>query len=224
MEELTEQIAGEIGPKWVQLLFRLRLDYRERYKLCAKHKDVEKNEQEANCTRDTIRLWQNGLGSDVPEMEVMTQLLAAFKTVKGFDERAGELAKSRGISLTVPQPPTTSSHEPTASTSAEGHPLKHSPSQLAHHTTVDTGSTLPAFSPDTPSPSSTVEAHTDANTEEGGSDAELSNLLPSHRPSAITAAMQQEQQVPKFGSRSSEYVYVPIHPVFSFLEVQRPHS
>ena len=32
-------------------------------------------------------------------MEVMTQLLAAFKTVKGFDERAEELAKSCGESL-----------------------------------------------------------------------------------------------------------------------------
>ena len=55
MEELTEQIAAEIGPKWVQLLSRLQLDYRERYRLCAKHKDVDKTLQEANCTRDTIR-------------------------------------------------------------------------------------------------------------------------------------------------------------------------
>ena len=55
MEDLTEQIAAEIGPKWVQLLSRLQLDYRERYKLCAKHKDAAKPLLEANCTRDTIR-------------------------------------------------------------------------------------------------------------------------------------------------------------------------
>ena len=41
------------------------------------------------------RLWQKGIG-DVSEREAMTQLLVALKTVKGFDERARELAQSSG--------------------------------------------------------------------------------------------------------------------------------
>ena len=55
MEDLTERIAGEVGPKWVQLLSRLQVDYRLRYQLCVKYKDADKTAQEANCTRDTIR-------------------------------------------------------------------------------------------------------------------------------------------------------------------------
>ena len=55
MDELTEQIASEIGPKWVQLLSRLQLGHRERYRFCVQHKDEPKPILEANCTRDTIR-------------------------------------------------------------------------------------------------------------------------------------------------------------------------
>ena len=82
-----------------------------------------------DCVLLLSRLWQKGVG-DIPESEVVTQLLAAFRTVKGFEERARELAESRGegspmtthynvvlvtflagISLDLPQPPTTSSQE-----------------------------------------------------------------------------------------------------------------
>ena len=53
MESLTEQIAGEIGKKWVQLFTRLGLGdkARERYRIVVEHKDDPKL-----CTRDTIRL------------------------------------------------------------------------------------------------------------------------------------------------------------------------
>ena len=55
MDDLTEQIASEIGPKWVQLLSKLQLGYRDRYRLCVQYKDEPKPVQEAKCTRDTIR-------------------------------------------------------------------------------------------------------------------------------------------------------------------------
>lgn len=42
------------------------------------------------------RLWQKGLSSDLPETEMMTQLLAAFKTIKGFEDRAKQLAEDCG--------------------------------------------------------------------------------------------------------------------------------
>ena len=53
MESLTEQIAGEIGKKWVQLFTRLGLGdrARDRYQIVVEHKDDPKL-----CTRDTIRL------------------------------------------------------------------------------------------------------------------------------------------------------------------------
>ena len=56
MDGLSKQIASEIGPKWVQLLSKLQLGYRDRYRFCVQHKDEPKPLQEANCTRDTIRL------------------------------------------------------------------------------------------------------------------------------------------------------------------------
>ena len=55
MEELTEQIAAEIGPKWVQLLAKLGLDYRCRFRFVGEHKNDPKPVQETKCTRDTIR-------------------------------------------------------------------------------------------------------------------------------------------------------------------------
>ena len=58
MEQLTEEISSEIGPKWVQLFSRLKVNYQERYRLCAQYKvekDRPKHEQEINCARDTIR-------------------------------------------------------------------------------------------------------------------------------------------------------------------------
>lgn len=55
MEELTEQIAAEIGPKWVQLLAKLGLDYRCRFRFVGEHKNDPKTLQETKCTRDTIR-------------------------------------------------------------------------------------------------------------------------------------------------------------------------
>ena len=42
------------------------------------------------------RLWHKGLNSDLPEKEMMTQLLAAFKIVKGFEDRAKQLAEDYG--------------------------------------------------------------------------------------------------------------------------------
>ena len=42
-----------------------------------------------------FRLWQKGL-SDLPQRDVMTKLLMTFKTVKGFEERAKQLADSYG--------------------------------------------------------------------------------------------------------------------------------
>lgn len=42
-----------------------------------------------------FRLWQKSLG-DLSEKEVMTQLLIVLRKVKGFEERARELAESYG--------------------------------------------------------------------------------------------------------------------------------
>ena len=51
MENLTEQIASEIGKKWVLLLTRLGLGHRARFQIAAEHKDDSKL-----CARDAIRL------------------------------------------------------------------------------------------------------------------------------------------------------------------------
>ena len=75
---------------------------------------VEHKDDPKLCTRDTIRLtyydsanlvlysliitywyrlWQEGLSTDLSEREMMTQLLAAFRKVKGYEERAKQMAK-----------------------------------------------------------------------------------------------------------------------------------
>ena len=121
MEALTEQLASELGAKWVQLYSRLGLGPRDRYRFITDHKDEPKDEKERNCASDTIRCscghcfvldlaftvtlfllrrWREGV-SELPEREAMTQLLSAFRKVMGFKERAEQLAESLGeLSLT----------------------------------------------------------------------------------------------------------------------------
>ena len=118
MEALTEQLASELGAKWVQLYSRLGLGPRDRYRFITDHKDEPKDEKERNCASDTIRCccgyrcvldfnstftvalfllrrWREGV-SELPEREAMTQLLSAFRKVMGFRERAEQLAESLG--------------------------------------------------------------------------------------------------------------------------------
>ena len=46
------------------------------------------------------RLWQKNVG-EIPEQEVMTELLTALRKVKGFEERAKELSESYGELVSV---------------------------------------------------------------------------------------------------------------------------
>ena len=55
MENLTEQISAELGPKWVQLYSRLGLGPSDRYRFITAHKDEPKPAREMKCARDTIR-------------------------------------------------------------------------------------------------------------------------------------------------------------------------
>ena len=57
MENLTEQIAADLGSKWVQLFSRLGLGHRarDRYRIVVEHKDDPKPVKEMKCAQDTIR-------------------------------------------------------------------------------------------------------------------------------------------------------------------------
>ena len=55
MENLAEQIAAELGKKWVQLYSRLGLGARDRYRFITEHKDEPSPAKEMKCGRDTIR-------------------------------------------------------------------------------------------------------------------------------------------------------------------------
>ena len=55
MENLAEQIAAELGNKWVQLNSRLELGARDRYRFVTEHKDEPSPAKEVKCARDTIR-------------------------------------------------------------------------------------------------------------------------------------------------------------------------
>ncbi|CAI8010036.1 hypothetical protein GBAR_LOCUS6666 [Geodia barretti] len=157
------------------------------------------------------RLWREGLG-DVAEKEAMTQLLAALRKVMGYDERAQELAQSHGISLHLPQPPSTSSREvvTTANTfTANGattiggdQPSQTRPpttsSPLTRHT--DTPSTpLIVSSPLTCRHSSTVTEAPSSTVDGGGNSSSSISTLPLDNTAPFT---QREQQVPKFRSQS----------------------
>jgi hypothetical protein len=181
MEDLTEQIASELGPKWVQLFSRLQLGHRDRYRICAEHKNDPKPVMEVKCARETIKLWQKGL-SDLPERDVMTKLLMTFKTVKGFEERAKQLADSYEITLVQPQvqslPPTASELDsistgtPHTNTTSTDHPVTES---------------TPHASPPVSVTERTPHSSVIDSTSEGGSDVESSHSSPAlHRPTHTT--------------------------------------
>ena len=153
-----------------------------------KTSSVNVSQMDCHC----FRLWHKGL-SDLPERDVMTQLLKTFKTVKGFEERARQLADSYGtyfsrygsrewnnisntVGITLDRPPAPPTSE--SDNISTGTPHTNTTS-TDHSVTESTPHTSPPVSVTERTPHSSV---IDSNSE-GGSDVESSHSLPAlHRP------------------------------------------
>ena len=90
MESVTEKIALEVGPKWIQLHSRLGLGPRDRWRIDSEHagKPIETKLQ--NCARDSIQLWKKTV-QHLDEIEAIRELQIALNKVPGCAHLAEEL-------------------------------------------------------------------------------------------------------------------------------------
>ena len=95
MEAVTEKIAREVGPKWIQLYSRLGLGPRDRWRIDSEHADKPIETKLQNCARDCIQLWRKSV-QDLDEMEAIRELLIALRKVQGFVHLAEELSRMNG--------------------------------------------------------------------------------------------------------------------------------
>jgi len=95
MEAVTEKIAREVGPKWIQLYSRLGLGPRDRWRIDSEHADKPMETKLQNCARDCIQLWRKSV-QDLDEMEAIRELLIALRKVQGFVHLTEELSRMNG--------------------------------------------------------------------------------------------------------------------------------
>ena len=95
MESVTERIALEVGPKWIQLYSRLGLGHRGRWRIDSEHANKSMETKYQNCARDCIELWRKTV-QDQDEMEAIKELLIALRKVQGFVPLSEELSRDNG--------------------------------------------------------------------------------------------------------------------------------
>ena len=100
MESVTEKIALEVGPKWIQLHSRLGLGPRDRWRIDSEHADKPMETKLQNCACDCIQLWRKTV-QDLDEMEAIRELLIALRKVPGCAYLAEELSRVNGETIIV---------------------------------------------------------------------------------------------------------------------------
>ena len=99
MEDAVEVIANSVGSQWAQLYYRLRLNYRGRYKIESAHADVEPSKERCRLSAmDTLTKWREKI-KGVEESEALERLLFALRQLKDtkLKKLAEQLATANGM-------------------------------------------------------------------------------------------------------------------------------
>ena len=96
MDEAVQQIAGAVGSQWTLLYYKLRLDYRGRYKIESMNAEMESLEgRYRKCALDTMNSWRATL-KEVEEKEALRRLLSALMQLKNMESFTEQLAGANG--------------------------------------------------------------------------------------------------------------------------------